>query len=37
MLDFIFGRCLADTVKMFNIRLVKQNGGVALALTPAFS
>ena len=37
MLDFIFGRSLADTVKMFDIRLVKQNGGVALALTPGFS
>ncbi len=37
MLDFIFGRCLADTVKMFDIRLVKQKGGYGLALAPGFS
>jgi hypothetical protein len=37
MLDFIFGRPLAETIKMFDIQLVKKNGAYALAVTPAFS
>ena len=30
MLDFIFGRPLADTIKMFGVRLVKRNGAYGL-------
>jgi Fe-S-cluster containining protein len=36
MLDFIFGRRLTDTIKMFDIKLVKQNGTYGLATEPAF-
>jgi hypothetical protein len=36
MLDFLFGRPLAETIKMFDIQLVKQKGTVGLALEPAF-
>ena len=36
MLDFIFGRPLVDTIKMFEIKLVKKNGIYGLALEPAF-
>lgn len=34
MLDFIFGRALSDTIKMFNLRLVRQNGGYVLRREP---
>jgi Fe-S-cluster containining protein len=37
MLDFIFGRPLADTIEMVDIQLVKKNGTYRLALSPAFS
>ena len=37
MLDFIFGRPLADTIQQFAIGLVKSKGQFALALDPAFS
>ena len=32
MLDFIFGRPLADTIKMFDIKLVRKNGAYGLVL-----
>lgn len=35
MLDFIFGRPLVDTIKMFGIKLVKQNGTDVLVLSGA--
>jgi hypothetical protein len=34
MLDFIFGRPLTDTIKMFGIQLVKRNGGYGLVPAP---
>jgi len=37
MLDFVFGRPLCDTIKMFDIELAKKNGVYELAVTPAFS
>jgi Fe-S-cluster containining protein len=37
MLDFLFGRPLADTIRMFDIGLVNQNGGVGLAPMPTLS
>jgi hypothetical protein len=33
MLDFIYGRPLADTIKMFGTRLVKRNGVYGLILS----
>ena len=36
MLDFIFGRPLSETIKMFDIKLVKKNGAYGLAIAPAF-
>ena len=36
MLDFVFGRPLAETIRMFDIKLVKKNGAYRLALTPEF-
>jgi hypothetical protein len=37
MLDFFFGRPLAETISMFEVRLVKKNGIYALVPTSAFS
>lgn len=36
MLDFIFGRPLAETISMFDIRLVKETDHYRLVPTPAF-
>lgn len=35
MLDFIFGRPLTDTIKMFDLKLVKEKGSYALVLGQA--
>jgi Fe-S-cluster containining protein len=37
MLDFIFGRPLAETISMFDLRLVKEKERYRLMPTPAFS
>lgn len=37
MLEFIFGRALAETITMFGIKLVKKDQTYVLAPTPAFS
>lgn len=37
MLDFIFGRALSDTIKMFNLRLLRQNGVYVLRLEPEWA
>jgi Fe-S-cluster containining protein len=37
LLDFIYGRPLTDTIKMFNLKLVRQHGAYSLALESGWS